>query len=286
MLSILLLATLAVAPASIAPITVEFTNDSVYKYESIISPKDVIEEESGLYTIVLEEDKLLGYAIYDNSETDYIDGLKFDDDFVKGWTIEHVDLNVEHKIYVKTVYTDDVAGMLASAKDGDWSRIIANPLILFQIFYYSLAAISLIIGGIGLFKAKAKKVKDHNEIAKAVENKSIEVSEALKAEAIGLVTSILTPALTQVKTSNDAIIKALIMSQSGDKNSTLGLIELLNGSASINIDGITEDIKKSINDKFDLKEKTKKQVQEAVTKIATGNFNGSNGSNGEGGISI
>ena len=128
MLQLLALATLALSIP--APITVNFTSDSVYTHESIITQKDVIKQDNDLYTIVLEQDHLLGYCIYDNQDTPYIDGLKFDDEFVTNYIIENVDLSVEHTILIKTVYTDDVAGMLVAAKDGDWSRILSNPLII------------------------------------------------------------------------------------------------------------------------------------------------------------
>lgn len=274
MLSALLLATAAVSAAAvpIAPISVQFTSDSVYTNESIIKPKEIIEEDTGLYTIVLEEDKLLGYAIYDINETEYIDGLKFDDSFVKDWIVKHVDISVEHVISVKTVYTDDTAGMLVAAKDGDWSRILSNPLIIFQLVYYSLAAVSVIAGGIGLFKAKAKKLKDHNEIAAAVSAKATEAAGALKEEAIKVIDEIVTPVLNTFKTTQDAIIKAFILSQSKDKNAALSLVDLLEESATTDLAIVADDIKKSVTSKFEIKEKTKKEAAKAVKQISEGIF--------------
>lgn len=275
MLPVLLLATAAVSAAAVpvAPISVQFTSDSVYTKESIIKPKEVIEEEdTGLYTIVLEEDKLLGYAIYDINETEYIDGLKFDDSFVKDWIVEHVDLSVAHTISVKTVYTDDTAGMLVAAKDGDWSKILSNPLIIFQLVYYSLAAVSIIAGGIGLFKAKAKKLKDHNQIAKTVSDKAAEAAESLKNEAVKVVDEIVTPALNTFKTTQDAIIKAFILSQSGDKNAALSLVDLLKESATTDFTTVADDIKKAVTSKFEIKEKVKEEAAKAVKQISEGIF--------------
>jgi len=283
MLPVLALATLALAAP--APITVNFTSDSVYKNESIITPKEVIEQEDGLYTIVLEEDKLLGYCIYDNKDTAYIDGLKFDDQFVTNYIVKDVDLELEHSILVKTTYTDDIAGMLAAAKDGDWSRILANPLIIIQIGYYLLAAISLIVGGIGVFKARVKKVKDHNQIANSVDKHANDAAEALKVEAINLVTGIVTPVFDKLRTQNQAIIEALVLAQSGDKDSKLALINLLKNTATEDVTLVTDGITKAIESSTALKEKAKKEADKVVKEIASGNFI-DNSNNGTGGISI
>lgn len=269
MISVLLLATAMTAVGPVAPISVQFTNDSVYKYESIISPKELIkEEDSELYTIVLEEDKLLGYAIYDDASTSYIEGLVFDDDYVTNWVVEHVDLSKEHRILVKTVYTDDVAGMLAAAKNGDWSRALSNPLILLQLFYYLLAAISLIVGGIGLVKAKAKKIKDHEQIANSVKEAAVAEGKELKEQAICVVTEVVTPVISYFKNTQDNIIKALILAQSGDKNAALDLVNLLQTSTTTDVTGIVDDVKKAIEDKFASREKAKAEAAKVVKKLA------------------
>ena len=283
MLPILALATLALTTP--APITVNFTSDSVYKNESIISPKDLIEQEDGLYTINFEEDKLLGYCIYDVKETEYIDGFKFDDKFVTNYTVKDVDLSVEHTILLKTTYTDDIAGTLAAAKDGDWSRLLANPLVVIQLGYYVLAAISLIIGGIGVFKARIKKVKDHNQIASSVDKHANDAAEALKAEAIALVTGIVSPVFDKLRTQNQAIIEALVLAQSGDKDSKLALINLLKNTATEDVTLVTDSITKAIESSATMKEKAKKEADKAVKEIASGIFV-DNSNNGTGGISI
>ena len=270
MLSLLALATLALSTP--APVTVNFTTDSVYKNESIISPKDIIKQENDLYTITFEEDKLLGYCIYDVKETEYTDGFKFDDVFVTNYRIEDVDLSVEHTILLKTVYTDDVAGMLAAAKDGDWSKIMSNPLILFQTGYYSLAAISLIIGGFGLLKAKKKKVKTSEEIASSVKNEAVIASNALKEEAKSLVLQIITPLSEKLTMQNQKIIEAFILAQSGDKNSKIALIDLLKNSAIEDVSALSNSIIQAVESTDALKEKAKEEAKKLVDDIAQGSL--------------
>ena len=277
MLKLALLATLmATTPIAPAPISVNFTKDSVYKYESIITPTDVQEQEDGLYTIILEEDKLLGYKIYDNQETPYIDGLKFDDNFVTNYIVTDVDLNVEHTILVKTVYTEDVAGMLAAAKDGDWSRALSNPLILFQLGYYLLAAISVIVGLIVGFKSKSKRVKTADEFSGALSalfnDKVDSLSIGLEKTLTDWVTNLTMPIYEKMQSQNKDLLSALILSQSGDEKSKLALIDLLKASARDDTDLISEQIKKAIKDANLAKNLIKTNAENTIKEIASGTF--------------
>ena len=289
MLPVFILATCFAAATPIAPITVQFTSDSVYKNEGIIVPKDLIkEEESELYTIVLEEDKLLGYTIYDNPDTAYIDGLKFDDEFVSDWVVQHVDFTVEHVIHIKTVYTDDIAGMLAAAKNGDWSIALSNPLVLIQLIYYILAAGSVILGGFGLLKAKKSKIKTVDEITAAITTKATNTSKALETKVIELATSLVTPVFEKLKSQNQAIIEALVLAQSGDKASKLALIDLLKNSATEDVSLTADTIIKAVEESAALKEKALEEANKVVEQIATGTFTEEKDPEveSEGGISI
>lgn len=268
--ALLALATLMMAaPTTIAPISVNFTKDSVYKYESIITPSEVVEQENGLYTLVLEEDKLLGYCIYDNSDTPYLDGLKFDDEFVTNYTITDVDFSVEHTILVKTIYTNDVAGMLAAAKDGDWSKVMSNPLILIQLGYYVLAAISLIIGGFGLLKSKKKKIKDHDEIASAVSKQSVLAKEALVEALIAAII----PTFKEIGLQNASVVKALIMSKSNDNQDMMSLLDMLKSQLSdTEINNLVERIKAEANNAYNKKLIAEQKAKNTIKAIAEGNL--------------
>jgi hypothetical protein len=284
MLPILALATLALSTP--AQITVNFTSDSVYTHESIIEPKEVVEQEDGYYTIVLQQDNLLGYCIYDNPETEYLDGLKFDDSFVTNYTIKGVDLSVEHNILIKTVYTDDIAGMLAAAKDGDFSKVLANPLMIIQLGYYILAAISIILGGFGLFKSKKKKIKTIDEITSSINEKALSSSTALQEVSTNLITSLITPTLEKLQTQNQAIIEAFILAQSGDKDSKLALVDLLKNTATEDVTLLSDNLIKAVEEAAKIKEKAKEEANKVIKEIASGNFEGNSEDNDLGGISI
>lgn len=271
MLPLLALASLVITP------TVGFTSDSVYKNENIliIEVRENYEEDVLVSKdLLLKEKNLLGYTIYDNPDTEYIDGLKFDGSWVYDWTIKDYDDTVAHTFTVKTIYTDDVAGMLMAAKNGDWSIALSNPLIIFQLVYYTLAAISIILGGFGLLKSKKKKIKDHDIIANAVDTHAAASADALKLLASNLITEIVTPAFEKLNTQNQAIIEALILAQSGDKDSKLALINLLKSTASDDITLLSEAMKKTIEEADLTKQKIKAEADKLVEEISEGNFDG------------
>lgn len=271
MLPLLALASLVITP------TVGFTSDSVYKNENILimEVRENYEEDVLISKdLLLKEKNLLGYTIYDNPDTEYIDGLKFDGSWVYDWTVKNYDDTVAHTFTIKTVYTDDVAGMLMAAKNGDWSIALSNPLIIFQLVYYILAAISVILGGFGLLKSKKKKIKDHDIIANAVDTHAAASADALKLLASNLITEIVTPAFEKLNTQNQAIIEALILAQSGDKDSKLALINLLKSTASDDITLLSEAMKKTIEEADLTKQKIKAEADKLVEEISEGNFDG------------
>lgn len=284
MLHILALATMAITQATTPAIT--FTNDSVYKNENVL----ILEvqnnyEEDVLVSkdLLIKERHMLGYIIYDNPETAYIDGLKFDNQYVYNWTVKDYDDTVNHTFLVKTVYTDDFAGMFAAGKDGDWSKLMANPLTVIQIIYYVLAAVSLILGGFGLFSARKKKAKTSEEIATAVSTKATEAGNDLKEESLELLNNTISPIIAKLQEQNQALIQAFILAQSGDPDAKLALIKLLNKVSSEDINDIVNNITKAIEKIKISKAKTKEEAIKVIDNIAKED---NNDSNNAGGISI
>lgn len=261
---------LALATTTLVAPTIQFTTDSVYTKENIITVTDVtLDETTGLCTMYLEEDKLLGYCIYDNPETEYIDGLKFDDEYVTDWVVSGVDFSVEHIIHIKTTYTDDAAGMLMAAKDGDWSRLLSNPVILLQIAYYIVAFISIVVGGFGLVKSKNKKVKTAEEIASAVTKQATVAKDQLVETTIALIT----PVFEKLNNQNADIIKALVMSKSKDNTDTLALLDLLKDSQTgEDITDLVERIKTALTELYEQQAKNVKDAKDTIEAIANGTF--------------
>ena len=278
----LLLATLFITP------TITFTSDSVYTDENVLTLEieNVYEEDEIVsQNLIMTPRTLLGYEIYDDKDTPYIDGILFDNATVYDWTIENFDGTVEHIISVKTIYTNDVAGMLAAAKNGNWAVALSNPIILIQLFYYILAALSLILGGFGLAKAKKQKVKTAEDIATAVEEKATASMEVIENNVTEYVTATLAPVLVNVETRIHAIIEALILAQSNDPNSKLALVKLLKNVSVESLEEISDTITKAIKEAKKVKDSAKKEATKLVTEIAKGDII-ENIDKGTGGIAI
>lgn len=292
MFKLLVLATLASATITNGP-TIQFTNDSVYAKNNIITcevleitnQKVIPSEEEGVEdtiieevskTLSLKENHLLGYTIYDNPETSYIDGLKFDDNWVTDWVIENYDDSVEHVLKIKTVYTDDVSGMLMAAKNGDWSRVLSNPLILFQLFYYILAAVSIILGLFGVTKSKSKRIKTVDEYATALDLKCGELFNNFTINTENAVENyvdkLISPVYEKMQAQQKDLISALILSQSGDKDSKLALINLLQTSAKEDVALMANQMKKSIQDAHEVKQALKTNAETVIKEIAEDTF--------------
>lgn len=269
MKTLMMLALIALAPYE-GNVDYKFTSDSVYKKDNILTV-EVQKEADGYDTLLLKQNYVLGYEIYDNPETPYIDGLKVDDNFVTDWKIEHFTVNLDHTITIKTVYSNGVDGMLTAARDGDLSKILSNPLVLLQLGYYSLAAISLIIGGFGLFKSRKLKLKSSEEIASAVTKQAELSKQEITSATIGILDKLVSPVFEKLKAQNQSIIEALVLAKSGKSEDIIAMIDLLKKSASEDISVITEQIKKSIEEANNLAEKTKQEAIKVIKEISTEN---------------
>jgi hypothetical protein len=283
--------TLATIALAIAP-TIEFTSDSAYKKESIldfsISEKVVhdLDDDTGeqvseerFYTLNVNCNYALGYDVYDNPDTPYVDGVKIDGAFLKDtWKVDDFDPDAKHSVLVKTVYSDDISGWLAQAKDGDFSALMANPITLLQFGYYILAGISLVLGGFGLLKSRKRRVKTADEIAGAVGVKAdallalaTDQSNDMEAKALSLVTDIVTPLVNTLSKQNETLIKATVLARNGDEASTIALLDLLKNTGAEGVADISEAVKKRIQESKAAAAKAKqeaiKAMKEAVAEL-------------------
>lgn len=275
MFRILTLTTLLTASITSGP-SVQFTNDSVYTNTNILS-YEVVEtaipdSEEVSKTLLFKENQLLGYCIYDNPDTVYIDGLKFDDEWVVDWAVPNYDDSVDHVVKIKTVFTDDAAGMLMAAKHGDWSKLLSNPLIILQIVYYILAAASIIVGMIIAVKSKGKAAKTTNQFASEFttfyQAKMDVLAQHTESTIEGYVEKMIVPVYEKMQAQHKDLISALILSQSGDKDSKLAFINLLQESATEDMSSLVNTIKQGIKDASTVKDNAKNTIKE----IAEGNF--------------
>lgn len=272
---------------SVATPSVSFTNDSVYK-KDVVNMSVVLEEDESK-TLLIEEKNLLGYCIYDDLDTPYIDGLRFDEELVYDWKVPNYDESIEHTLHVKTVYTDDIAGMLAKAKAGDFSALLSNPLMIIQMVYYILAGIAVVLGGFGLAKSRKGKIKDHNQIAASVTTAADNSFNALSNVVGVVVEDILVPIVGKIQEQNNGILEALILSRGDDAESKLAMVDLLKKAATgFDPNQLVTETKARIQKALDEAKKAKEEVMSDVHKIATGEGEEDKGSSGNnyGGISV
>lgn len=247
--------------------SVSFTEGSTYDGSKILTV-DVKEEYDGTHTLNLTENYVFGHEIYDNPETDYIDGIKIDGEYLTSWTVHHWDPTVEHNIEVKTVYTEDFAGALARAKDGDFSEIMKNPLMYIQMFYYGLNTVSIILSVLALRAFK----KNNKQVATEIDEKVVDRVNTGIDNIISLVSVALdkfgTVVVNEIHKEYQAIIKAQILSHSGKDEDVVTLLDLLNNVSTENISEKISEIKDVILEQIKTKKISKQTALDTISKIS------------------
>ena len=280
-----ILATIALATAP----TVEFTSDSAYKNEHIldysltqktvcdVDDYGVIVSQTESYTLNVKQNYVLGYDVYDNPDTPYIEGVKVDGAFLLDtWSVPDFDPEDDHVVTIKTVYSDDIAGWFARAKSGDFSAIMSNPIMIMQLIYYILAAVSLVLGGMGLLKSRKTKIKTAEDIAKAVQAQADSLGEKaasglndMEASALTLVADIVAPLVETLSKQNETLIKATVLARNGDEESTLALLELLKNTGAAGIENISETVRKRILESKAKSEEAKREALKAMKEAVS-----------------
>lgn len=271
--------------------TITYTSDSVYKDPAYLTTT-VVQEEDSSYTLHIEKATVLGFCIYDNADTQQIEGIKLDGEFLTDWVIPNYDVTSEHTILVKTAYTNDVAGMFAAAANGDFSKLLSNPVTLIQILYYILAAGSIIAGGVGLFKSKKHKAKTSKQIAEEVGLSANAAFLKVEDMVTDIFATTVIPVVQQIQTQNHQILEALIISRNTDADSQIALIDLLKrAAANVNIEALAESTKANIKNAVNKQLQIKQSALEEVNQIIEENSSTKEESNTEskdayGGITI
>jgi hypothetical protein len=226
-----------------------YTSDSVvtegFTYKMYSDP---ITQQSG---IELCPDFGIGYAIYDNPDTEIIDGLRINDKEVTSLRIPiSSDTDVlTYEVAVRTVYLDSAAGSLAQILDGtyDYTELLSNPIIIFQVIYWGFLALTGIAGFIILVRNKDKRVKTSEDIAKVVAEKMDGLHPQLVEKVTNLVKAEILPlAVASVESGKEAV-KAIVLSTSKSKNAPVALLELLKESSDIDLSDVIEHALESLN---------------------------------------
>jgi hypothetical protein len=202
---------------------------------------DPISEQSG---IELVPDFGIGYTIFDDPETEIIDGIRINGQEVTSLRIPMTEDTVvkSYEVSIKTVYQEGASGTIAQILDGtfDYTKLLTNPIIVFQLIYWVCMAITGIFGIAALSKSKGQKVKTSDEIAsKVTENMDLFKDDLLKTVTGMVKAEILPLAEASVKSGQDAV-KSILLSNSKSKDAPLAILDLFKDAEGIDIKDVVD----------------------------------------------
>lgn len=251
--------------------TVSYTADSVIKTGVLYSIDEFsINKVEKTYSITLAKDFEIGYTVYDDPDTDIVDGIRVNGNTVNSFRIDGLKFNEPCEIVVRTVYTDGVGGMLAQMHDGvyDYTKLLSNPVALVQIIYYIILCVSAIAGILYAARSRKAKVKTANEIAYAVDARAQSAQDMLKQYVSDLFKDSVIPALQNIQNLNQNAVKAVALSTSKSKEAPLALLELLNDPANTDMSTLVETLKTKVVESQTAQEEAKQHTLDALTAIA------------------
>ena len=250
--------------------TFTYTSDSVVKEGmSYQTYSDPISNQSG---IELVPNFGLGYIIYDDAETEIIDGIRINGAEV---TSLRIPINteapvLEYTVAIRTVYATGASGDIAQIFDGtyDYTKLITNPIIIFQLLYWIFMAAAGFVGLVVAIKSKKLKVKSSDEIAaKVTENVDVfrdrlteSVTEIVKSEILPL-------AQASVKSGKEAV-KAILLSNSSSKEAPSALLDVFKESSDIDISNIVDEVREELTKKFKESDEKRSSNIEMLKNIA------------------
>lgn len=255
--------------------TINYTSDSVVK-EGISLEQCTTETGDIEYNIIV--DLPFGYAIYDNPDTQYIDGLQINGRWLESY--ENVDFRVgEDTLTVKTVYAEDFTGTLAQIHDGtfDWWSLLATPIGILTSVFSGTSIASMLGLAINIIRSKKLKVKDINEIAaesKKVAKEAIEKQNTMtQATLKEFLEGVLIPIVSEIRTEMRDVIKAVAISNSKQKDAPLSILEMLENDTSDEkvkavIAEAREKFKKALEKEQQSKEAMMKQIDAIEAKTS------------------
>jgi hypothetical protein len=213
----------------------------------------------------------IGYAIYDDGNTPFIEGVRVNGEFVESLKVFYTEDVSTYTVEVKVVYADGILGDLASISDGtyDWAKLLENPIILLQGIYFTLAILSVVVGIVTAFVGRRKKIKTADEIARKVEeasetaivNVEKRVTESVIAEVI--------PIVQKLFDSMQNVVKAITLSTSKSKEAPIALLDTLKESANDSTKELIDQIQKVLKDALEKEAATHEANVKTLHEIST-----------------
>lgn len=251
-----------------------YTSDSVHSYGIMLEPyTDSIKLEAGF--VIRTSDLGIGILIYDDPATPIIEGVRVNGKEITSYVVP-IDLDnpQNYNVEIKLAYAEGLLGTIAKISDGkfDWETILQEPLIYTQAIYYIIAALSLIIGGLGAASAKKKKVKTADEIASAVDTRVREGCETFAVAYSAVLKENLLPVFQTTVETNKAVVKALTLSTSKSKEAPVALLDLLKEVSDVDVGRIIDDAREQVVKNIEHTDAKRAAVREALSHIADGTY--------------
>lgn len=253
--------------------SVVYTSDSVKSQGVILEPyTDTVKFETG-FTIKTDLD--LGIEIYDDPTTNVIEGVRVNGQEITSYVVP-IDLNnpQNYIVDVRLVYSDGLAGTVAKISEGnfDWETVMQEPLLAMQILYYAIAALSVIIGGLGALSSKKKKVKTADEIAAKVDARVQEGCETFAVAYSAVLKENLLPIFHTMVDTNKAVVKAITLSTSKNKEAPVALLDLLKDVSDVDVEKAIDDAREEVLKNIANTDAKRAAVRNVLSHIADGTY--------------
>lgn len=253
--------------------TVSYTSDSVHAKGIILEPyTNSVKFETGF---VIRTDLGIGIQIYDDPATDIIEGIRVNGNTVTGYTVP-IDLDnpQNYIVEVRLDYAEGLLGTFAKISDGNfsWETILEEPIIYTQAIYYLIAALSVIIGGIGAAVSKKKKVKTANEIAEAVDLRVKEGCETFAIAYTDVLKENLLPVFQSMVDTNKTVVKAITVSTSKTKDAPVALLDLFKEISDVNVEKAIDEAREKVLKNIADTDSKRAAIHNVLAHIAEGTY--------------
>lgn len=216
----------------------------------------------------------LGIRIYDDPDTEEIDGIRVNGKTVTSLKAVLDELPSEVVIDVRLDYREGLVGDLARMSDGtyDWTKILANPLALFAVLYYLIASAVLLISSITAATSRKKKIKNANEIAQAVDSRAQETDAYLLETVNDFLDNQIAPIMNTFVGVSQQLVKAMTLTAFKSKDAPIALLDTLQSVATVDVNGLIEQAKQSVLEADKKAAEHRANTLNLLNTIATANY--------------
>lgn len=236
---------------------IEFTYDSASKDKCSAHLELYEDKLLNDYGVEIVLDLPIGVKVYDIADTEYIDGIRVNDEKVNSFRISLKNNEVDTLyIIIKTDYEDSFLGSIAQIDDGtfDWSKVLFSlPGILVQLFVY-------IRVGLTLYDIGKRIINRFKKNGKAVVEKISD--EDFRKELASEIAGMVIPLAEGVRDNNTSVLKALAVQASGGK--TGEILDILKDST-LGVDESLVKAKEAVEQAEKMKAEQKKKLKDIIT---------------------